>query len=272
VHHTTHLGDEGLWTTCGSPEVSVVHILFKTVFHLMWISDQDENMVFWATHTLFRIAHWLEGAQALVNAKVQDHIFKLLKSQGSWVATQTCQLMEVLAGHKPTVPAILELNPLKQLVVLAGWVIGSDRLSCRKLDVEPRVAGDAPGTRSMPFTQLVNGRKASQLLQTQKYLRSFSNWPRKRLRNIELKCYTQSSTILPSTRRDSLTLCPRELIHDRDIIYICNTSPHPNHLNLSVLGNTGIWTGGYVYARAENPAEQIWTKLLWCYYRSTFLL
>jgi hypothetical protein len=42
----------------------------------------------------------------------------------------------VLAGHEPTVPAILELNLLKQLVVLAGWVIGSDTLSCRKLDVE----------------------------------------------------------------------------------------------------------------------------------------
>jgi hypothetical protein len=44
--------------------------------------------------------------------------------------------MENLAGYEPTVPAILELNLLKQLVVLAGWVIRSDTLSCRKLDVE----------------------------------------------------------------------------------------------------------------------------------------
>jgi hypothetical protein len=47
-----------------------------------------------------------------------------------------------LAGHKPTVPAILELNLLKQLVVLAGWVIGSDTLSCRKLNVETLCSRD----------------------------------------------------------------------------------------------------------------------------------
>jgi hypothetical protein len=34
------------------------------------------------------------------------------------------------------VPAILDLELLKELVVLAGWVIGSDTLLCRKLSVE----------------------------------------------------------------------------------------------------------------------------------------
>jgi hypothetical protein len=52
----------------------------------------------------------------MIDAKVQDHILKLLKSENSLV---TCLLVENLAGHKPTVPAILELNLLKQLVVLA---------------------------------------------------------------------------------------------------------------------------------------------------------
>jgi hypothetical protein len=51
------------------------------------------------------------------DTKVQDHILRLLKSSG--VEANTCKLVEKLAGHKPTVSAILELNLLKQLVVLA---------------------------------------------------------------------------------------------------------------------------------------------------------
>ncbi len=56
----------------------------------------------------------------MVDAKVQDHILKLLKSQREIAVFRTCRLVERLAGHEPTVPAILELNLLKQLVVLAG--------------------------------------------------------------------------------------------------------------------------------------------------------
>jgi hypothetical protein len=56
----------------------------------------------------------------MINAKVQDHILKLLKSQHSEVTYWTHQLVKELAGQEPTVPAILDLNLLKQLVVLAG--------------------------------------------------------------------------------------------------------------------------------------------------------
>jgi hypothetical protein len=56
----------------------------------------------------------------MVNAKVQDHILKLLKSQNLMVINCTCKLMASLAGHEPTVLTILDLNLLKQLVVLAG--------------------------------------------------------------------------------------------------------------------------------------------------------
>jgi hypothetical protein len=65
------------------------------------------------------IAHWLEGAQAMIDAKVQDHIFKLLKSQSGGIRDWTCWLVHKLAGDEPTVLAILELNLLKQLVVFA---------------------------------------------------------------------------------------------------------------------------------------------------------
>jgi hypothetical protein len=66
------------------------------------------------------IARWPEGAQAMVDAKVQDRILKLLKSQNVAVVGKICHLMAQLAGHELTAPAVLQLNLLKQLVVLAG--------------------------------------------------------------------------------------------------------------------------------------------------------
>jgi hypothetical protein len=56
----------------------------------------------------------------MVDAKVQDHILKLLKSQDWGVVNQACSLVDKLASHEPTVPAILDSNLLKQLVVHAG--------------------------------------------------------------------------------------------------------------------------------------------------------
>jgi hypothetical protein len=85
----------------------------------MWISDRDDDVVSQAAYTLSTIARWLEGAQAMVDAKVQDHISKLFNSQDPWVQLGTCWLVENLAGHEPIVPAILELNLLEQLMVLA---------------------------------------------------------------------------------------------------------------------------------------------------------
>ncbi|KAJ7872107.1 hypothetical protein B0H13DRAFT_2553919 [Mycena leptocephala] len=84
------------------------------------LDDQEDDVIYWATRALATIGYWLEGAQAMVDAKVQDYILKLLKSQGFGVKPATCQLLARLANHEPTVPAILELNLLKQLVVFAG--------------------------------------------------------------------------------------------------------------------------------------------------------
>jgi hypothetical protein len=56
----------------------------------------------------------------MVDAKVHDHILEFLKSGNLNVVNRTCWLVEELAGHEPTVPAILESNLLKQLAVLAG--------------------------------------------------------------------------------------------------------------------------------------------------------
>jgi hypothetical protein len=56
----------------------------------------------------------------MVDAKVHDHILKLLKSASWEVMEWTCLLVAELAGHKLIVPAILDLELLKELVVLAG--------------------------------------------------------------------------------------------------------------------------------------------------------
>jgi hypothetical protein len=49
----------------------------------MLTSDQDDEVVYHATSVLAMIAQGLDGAQAMVDAKVQDYILKLLKSQSA---------------------------------------------------------------------------------------------------------------------------------------------------------------------------------------------
>jgi hypothetical protein len=68
------------------------------------------------------MARWLEGAQVMVKAKVQDQILKLLKSQTPEALGRSCLLVARLLGHDLTAPTILELNLLdlsKQLVCLS---------------------------------------------------------------------------------------------------------------------------------------------------------
>jgi hypothetical protein len=101
-----------------------VLFFLKLIFnHLIQISvDQATGnpAIFEATYVLAAIAQWLDGAQALVDAKVQDHILKLLKYRRSWgVPKYLCLLIQKLAGHELTAPAVLELNLLKQLVILS---------------------------------------------------------------------------------------------------------------------------------------------------------
>lgn len=73
-------------------------------------------------NTLAAIAHSLVGAQAMVEAKVLDHILKLLKSQSLRVVEGSCLLVTRLLDHNLTVSALLELNLSnlsKQLVLLS---------------------------------------------------------------------------------------------------------------------------------------------------------
>jgi hypothetical protein len=88
-------------------------------FPFMQISDRNNQVVWEATDVLLQIAQFSDGAQAVVDARVQDHILKLLKSRSSEFASWTCPLVVELAGHELTAPAILGLNLLKQLIFLS---------------------------------------------------------------------------------------------------------------------------------------------------------
>jgi hypothetical protein len=103
-------------------------------------SDEDSEVIVEATWALSEIAQWLDGAQAIVDAKALDHVLIspkpdisfdkatnyerlvviLLESPKSEVREWTCQLVGRLASHYSTAPAIfeLELKPCVRLVSL----------------------------------------------------------------------------------------------------------------------------------------------------------
>ncbi|KAJ6485871.1 armadillo-type protein [Mycena sanguinolenta] len=72
------------------------------------LSDEDPGVIADATSMLCGIANLVEGAQALVDAKVFDHIGMLLDAANLLIRRSTCQLVGTLARHKYSGPAILE--------------------------------------------------------------------------------------------------------------------------------------------------------------------
>ncbi|KAJ6531049.1 armadillo-type protein [Mycena capillaripes] len=69
-------------------------------------------------YTLSQIARWRDGPQAIVTAKMLDHVLELLESQSSNVREETCLLIGRLIGHESTAPAVLDLKPCLWLVTL----------------------------------------------------------------------------------------------------------------------------------------------------------
>ncbi|KAF7354159.1 hypothetical protein MVEN_01103500 [Mycena venus] len=81
------------------------------------LHDQDE-IIWRATYALAQISQWIDGAQAVIEADVIDHVLELLGSPNSDVRKWTCRLVGNLAEHKSTAPSILELKPSAPLVSL----------------------------------------------------------------------------------------------------------------------------------------------------------
>jgi hypothetical protein len=73
-------------------------------------------------YALSEIARWVDGAKGMVDAKVLDHVPRLLESQNPETQKWACEFVGRLASHKSMAPAILKLNPSVHLVSLLGWV------------------------------------------------------------------------------------------------------------------------------------------------------
>ncbi|KAJ6531051.1 armadillo-type protein [Mycena capillaripes] len=82
------------------------------------LRDEDSEVIEWALCTLSRIAASLDGAQAIVNAKMLEHFLELLDSPSPNVRGSICLLIGKLAGHESTAPAVLDLKPCLRLVTL----------------------------------------------------------------------------------------------------------------------------------------------------------
>jgi polysaccharide deacetylase 2 family uncharacterized protein YibQ len=77
-------------------------------------------LVYQATYTLSQIAQWVDGMKGVVDAKVLDHISRLLESPNPDTQQRASILVGNLACHESTAPAVLKLNPSVQLVSLLG--------------------------------------------------------------------------------------------------------------------------------------------------------
>ncbi|KAJ7859116.1 armadillo-type protein [Mycena leptocephala] len=83
-----------------------------------FLSDAEIDVIDGAGYALGQVSSFLQGAQAVVDAKVQDYAIELLKSSSARVRKWACWLVGNLACHESTRPAILELEPYAPIVTL----------------------------------------------------------------------------------------------------------------------------------------------------------
>ncbi|KAJ7494146.1 armadillo-type protein, partial [Mycena latifolia] len=79
----------------------------------------DYHFPSYACRALASIAKWPDGAEAVVAAKVLDHITKSLESLYFNVRQATCDLLAALARHESTVQAVARAVPRERLVALS---------------------------------------------------------------------------------------------------------------------------------------------------------
>ncbi|KAJ7850054.1 armadillo-type protein [Mycena olivaceomarginata] len=128
----------------------------------------DQDSFSHATYTLTQIARWVDGAKAVVDAKVLDYVLALLQSPDLHTRRWACELTGDLLSHQSTAPSILKLNFCVQLVSLlddedpvvcqatytlsqiACWVDGAKGvIDAKVLDhVLPLLESLGPGTRN----------------------------------------------------------------------------------------------------------------------------
>ncbi|KAJ7448789.1 armadillo-type protein [Mycena latifolia] len=85
---------------------------------LNWSRDSSVQVVHEACDALSRIADSQDGAEAVVAAKVLDHLAERLASSDSRVRCSTCLLLSNLTQHESTLAAVINPNPCAPLVAL----------------------------------------------------------------------------------------------------------------------------------------------------------
>ncbi|KAJ6585869.1 armadillo-type protein [Mycena capillaripes] len=82
------------------------------------LNNKHPSVVEHALRALAKAARWLDGAQAVIKAGVQDQALKLLESPNPMVRQVTRSLVQNLAQYEATAAMILKINPCVQLVSL----------------------------------------------------------------------------------------------------------------------------------------------------------
>ncbi|KAJ6574142.1 armadillo-type protein [Mycena capillaripes] len=80
------------------------------------LSDKSLAVVANAINVLANAACWQEGAEAVVQAKVQDHVLSLLQYPNRLLRESSSRLIRNLACHEVTAVMLLQLNPFIPLV------------------------------------------------------------------------------------------------------------------------------------------------------------
>ncbi|KAJ7355635.1 armadillo-type protein [Mycena albidolilacea] len=75
----------------------------------------EDFLVQLVTIALSQIAQWVDGAKGVVDAKVLDHVLRLLESPNPITREWASELVGWVASHESTAPAILELKLIPQL-------------------------------------------------------------------------------------------------------------------------------------------------------------
>ncbi|KAJ7494079.1 hypothetical protein FB451DRAFT_450980 [Mycena latifolia] len=91
----------------------------KLCKQLVNLLELPTDFPFRALEALTSIAKWPDGAEAVVAAKVLDHITKSLESRDYQWRRSTCDLLTALARHESTVEAVARAVPRERLVALS---------------------------------------------------------------------------------------------------------------------------------------------------------
>ncbi|KAF7370873.1 hypothetical protein MSAN_00721100 [Mycena sanguinolenta] len=99
---------------CTVPAILELKLSVRIVSLLL--NHDDSPLIKSAMYTLCQIARWVDGAKAMVDAKVLDHVSISFESPKPSTRRWACELVGRLASHSSTASAVLRLNPCVQFV------------------------------------------------------------------------------------------------------------------------------------------------------------